>query len=149
MCISETPPNQPDYPWFFKCSLNLGQEKPMLIKTADMSHLPLSATGLVQFLFYVWKHNVMLNQNSFAQQSNKSNIFFEFIFVYFNGSTFCVLNAKFRVVKTHISVSSCKLTWEIESSFHTWKKLTFVEWNSSNCPNLDTSFLHFLYIIFS
>ena len=37
--ISETPPNQPDYPWFFKCALNLGQEKPMLINSADMSHL--------------------------------------------------------------------------------------------------------------
>ena len=44
--ISETPPNQPDYPWFSKCTLNLGLEKPMPINPADMSHLPPSATGL-------------------------------------------------------------------------------------------------------
>ena len=36
--IPETPPNQPDYPWFLKCTLNLGQEKPMLINSADTSH---------------------------------------------------------------------------------------------------------------
>ena len=36
--ISETPPNQPDYPWFSKCTLNLGLEKHMLINSADMSH---------------------------------------------------------------------------------------------------------------
>ena len=32
--ISEAPPNQPDYPWFSKCTLNLGLEKPMLINSA-------------------------------------------------------------------------------------------------------------------
>ena len=44
--ISETPPNQPDYPWFSKCTFKLGLEKPMLINSTDMSHLTLSATGL-------------------------------------------------------------------------------------------------------
>ena len=34
-----TPPNQPDYPWFSKCTLKLGLEKPVLINSADMSHL--------------------------------------------------------------------------------------------------------------
>ena len=38
--ISETPANQLDYPWFSKCPLNLGLEKPILINSADMSHLP-------------------------------------------------------------------------------------------------------------
>ena len=38
--ISETPPNQLDYLWFSKCPLNLGLEKPILINSADMSHLP-------------------------------------------------------------------------------------------------------------
>ena len=37
--ISEMPPNQPDYPWFSKCTLNLGLEEPMLINFDDMSHL--------------------------------------------------------------------------------------------------------------
>ena len=41
MHISEMPPNQPDYPWFSKCTLNLGLEKPMLINFVVMSHLPL------------------------------------------------------------------------------------------------------------
>ena len=40
--ISVTPPNQPDYPWFSKCTLNLSLEKHMLINT-----YPPSATGLV------------------------------------------------------------------------------------------------------
>ena len=44
--ISETPSNQPDYPWCSKGTLNLGREKPMLINSADMSHLPPSANGL-------------------------------------------------------------------------------------------------------
>ena len=48
MHISETPPNQPGYPWFSKCPLNLGLEKPILINSADMSHLPPSATGLIE-----------------------------------------------------------------------------------------------------
>ena len=38
--ISETPPNQPDYPWFSKCKLNLVLEKHVFINSADMSHLP-------------------------------------------------------------------------------------------------------------
>ena len=37
--ISEAAPNQLDYPWFFKSPLNLGLEKPILINSADMSHL--------------------------------------------------------------------------------------------------------------
>ena len=44
--ISETPSNQPDYPWFLKCILILGLEKPILINSHNMSHLPPSATGL-------------------------------------------------------------------------------------------------------
>ena len=46
--ISETPPNQPDYPWFSKDTLNLGLEKPMFINSAHMSHLPPSATDLIK-----------------------------------------------------------------------------------------------------
>ena len=49
--ISETSPNHPDYPWFSKCTLNLGLEKHMLINSADMSHLPPSAIGLLVPLF--------------------------------------------------------------------------------------------------
>ena len=52
--VSEMPPNQPDYPWFLKCILNLGQGKPMLINSAGMPHLPSppppSATGLYMSL---------------------------------------------------------------------------------------------------
>ena len=40
--ISKTPPNQPDYKWFSKCTLDLSPEKPMLINSADMSHITLS-----------------------------------------------------------------------------------------------------------
>ena len=53
--ISETPPNLPDYPWLLKYTLNLGQEKPMLINPTDMSHLPPSATGLYLMLKYTEK----------------------------------------------------------------------------------------------
>ena len=45
--ISQTPANQPDYPCFFKCTLNIGQEKPMLINPADMSHLPPFSHGSI------------------------------------------------------------------------------------------------------
>ena len=38
--ISETPPNQPDYPWFSKCTLNFGLGEHMLINSTDMWHLP-------------------------------------------------------------------------------------------------------------
>ena len=38
--ISETRPNQLNYPWFSKCPLNLSLEKPILINSVDMSHLP-------------------------------------------------------------------------------------------------------------
>ena len=48
--ISETPPNQPDNQWFLKYTLNLGHEKPMLINSADMSHLPPFTTDLFNSL---------------------------------------------------------------------------------------------------
>ena len=45
--ISETHPNQLDYPWFSKCPLNMELEKPIRINFAGMSNLPPpSATGL-------------------------------------------------------------------------------------------------------
>ena len=37
--IFEMPPDQTNYPWFLKRTLYLGQEKPMLINSSDMSHL--------------------------------------------------------------------------------------------------------------
>ena len=37
--ISKALPNQPDYPLFSKCTLNLGLENPVLINSIDMSHL--------------------------------------------------------------------------------------------------------------
>ena len=37
--ISETHPNQLDYPWFSKCPLNMGLEKPLRINSAGMSNL--------------------------------------------------------------------------------------------------------------
>ena len=39
--FSETSHNHPDYPQFLKWTLNLGQEKPMLINSANMSNLSL------------------------------------------------------------------------------------------------------------
>ena len=33
-------PSQSDYPWFSKCTLKLGLEKPILINSADISYLP-------------------------------------------------------------------------------------------------------------
>ena len=47
--ISKMPHNQLDYSWFLKCLINLGLEKPLLINSADMSHLPPSAAG---YCFY-------------------------------------------------------------------------------------------------
>ena len=61
--ISETSPNHPDYPWFSKCTLNLGLEKHMLINSADMSHLP---------LFSHWSVNVGV-----FFSSNLSNLFYK------------------------------------------------------------------------
>ena len=41
--ISEMPPNQSDYLCFWKCTLNLCLEKPMLINYANISYLPFSS----------------------------------------------------------------------------------------------------------
>ena len=60
--ISETPPNQPDYPWFPKCTLNLGLEKPMLINSTDISHLPPSATGLLEIRFWFFEVEIKTNR---------------------------------------------------------------------------------------
>ena len=52
--ISEMPPNQPDYPWFLKCTLNLGIEKAMLINSISMSHLPPFSHRSNTTLFIKW-----------------------------------------------------------------------------------------------
>ena len=45
----ETPSNQPVYPWFSKYILNLGLGNPMLINSADTSHLPLFSHWSIRF----------------------------------------------------------------------------------------------------
>ena len=76
--ISEMPPNQPDYPWFSKCPLNLGLEKHMLINSADMSHLPPSATGLINicnnFIFVFNQEKVQSYKRNF--NSGRWNAFY-------------------------------------------------------------------------
>ena len=59
--ISETPPNQSDYPWFSKCTLNLNLVKPMLINSADISHLP---------SFSHWSKESLESRKSFSLGEN-------------------------------------------------------------------------------
>ena len=63
----ETPPIQPDYPWFSKCTLNLGLEKAMLINSANMSHLPPFSHWSNMFVFIKktisWKFQILSSKN--------------------------------------------------------------------------------------
>ena len=72
--IPEMPPNQPDYPWFSKYTLNSGLDKPMLLNSTNMSHLlPFSHRSSI---FVIYKCYIFL-----------SNEFSYFVWNMFNSKT--------------------------------------------------------------
>ena len=70
--ISETPPNQPDYPWFSKCPLNLGLEKHMLINSADVTTTPLQPLWRLKTRIN-W-HAAVLKVQSIYRESDKCSL---------------------------------------------------------------------------
>ena len=80
------------------------QKKPNLIVTHNRLYLYSNEHSLpVSILRLKAKCNDNLKSSLFAQKWNKSNIFFEFIFLCLNGTKFCGLNVKFCAVKKHFS----------------------------------------------
>ena len=109
--ISETPPNQPDYPWFSKCTLNFGLGEHMLINSTDMWHLPpFSHWSITTFLVkedHIWPFICYLkkkcfNKHLFLYMPEKS-YFSEKKFKHIWKSKFSFLAIKSRLTSKTVS----------------------------------------------